>query len=196
MEDGREVHAADEARLEHETRTRRMRLPGGQRAGPHADRRKTPRSLSGALPPTGNKVEPYPVEGNQNTEQTIPAPDRPHRETKTDKETKTGKTAVAPGNARSHHTRAPTALYEPGQPLKRITPVLLPPYAPGHNPVDHVRDTTTNIQRETPDQTFSASAPYITGRALDHDPEHSHPAKPKTTLLHDSHRSYAHSIYS
>ncbi|MFC2731680.1 MAG: transposase, partial [Pauljensenia sp.] len=47
----------------------------------------------------------------------------------------TEKIAVVPDNARPHHAKALTGLYEPGQPLERITPIHLPPYAPDHNPV-------------------------------------------------------------
>ena len=121
-------------------------------------------------PPTSRTVTPYPTEGNQNTWQTILAPDRLQRETETEK------IAVVLDNARFHHAKALTALYEPGRLLERITPVFLPPYAPDHNPVEHVRNTaknnTANIQRETPEETFGAFASYITGRAFDYDFEH------------------------
>ena len=79
-------------------------------------------------------------------------------------------------NARFHHARALTGLHEPGQLLERITPVYLPPYAPDHNPVEHVwnaaRNNIATIQRETPEETFGAFASYITGRAFDYDFEH------------------------
>ncbi|WP_315334513.1 transposase, partial [Propionibacterium acidifaciens] len=91
-------------------------------------------------------------------------------------ETGTGKTAVVPDNARPHHARALTDLHEPDRLLERITPVFLPPYAPDHNPAEHVRNTaknnTTTIQHETPEETLGASAPHITGRTFDHDFEH------------------------
>ena len=97
---------------------------------------------------TSKKVKLYPIEGNQNTEQTILALERLQRETETEK------IAVVPDNARSHHARALTALYEPGQLLERITTIFLPPYAPDHNPAEHVWNTAknniANIQHETP----------------------------------------------
>ena len=40
------------------------------------------------------------------------------------------KIAVVLDNARFHHTKALTDLYAPGQALKRITPIYMPPYAP------------------------------------------------------------------
>ena len=167
---GWEVYTADEVRLEHEAETRRMWLPRGQRTKLSVDRKKTSQSFSGALPPTSRTVTPYPTERNRNTWQTILAPDLLQRETGT------GKTTAVLDNARFHHARALTGLYEPGQLLERITPIHPPPYAPGHNPVEHVRNAAksniANIQRETPGETFSASAPYVTGRTFDYDFEH------------------------
>ena len=170
LDAGWEVYTADEVRLEHEAETRRMQPPKGQRTKLSVDRQKTSQSFFGALSLTSKKVKLYPIEGNQNTEQTILALDRLQRETET------GKIAVVLDNARFHHAKALTALYEPGRLLERITPVFLPPYAPDHNPVEHVRNAAknniANIQRETPEETFGAFASYVTGRAFDYDFEH------------------------
>ena len=134
------------------------------------DRQKTSQSFSDALPPTSKKVKPYPTEGNQNTEQTILALERLQRETETEK------IAVVLDNARFHHAKALTALHEPGRLLERITPIHLPPYAPDHNPVEHVwnaaKSNIATIQRETPEETLGASASYVTGRSFDYDFEH------------------------
>ena len=170
LDQGWEVYTADEVRLEHEAETRRMWLPRGQRTKLYVDRQKTSQSFFGALSLTSKKVKLYPIEGNQNTEQTILALERLQRETET------GKIAVVLDNARSHHAKALTALYEPGRLLERITPVFLPPYAPDHNPAEHVRNAAknniANIQRETPEETFGAFASHVTGRTVDYDSEH------------------------
>ena len=170
LDAGWEVCTADEVRLEHEVWTRRMQPPKGQRTRPSVDRQRTSQSFSGALPPTSRTVTPYPIEGNRNTWQTILALERLQRETETEK------IAVVLDNARFHHAKALTALYEPGRLLERITPVFLPPYAPDHNPVEHVRNTAKNntatIQHETPEETLGASAPHITDRTVDYDFEH------------------------
>ena len=170
LEAGWEVYAVDEVRLEHEAWTRRMQLPKGQRTKLSVDRRKTSQSFFGALSLINKKVKLYPIEGNQNTEQIILALERLQRETKTDR------LAVVLDNARFHHAKALTGLYEPGRLLERITPVHPPPYAPDHNPVEHVRNAaknnTANIQHETPEETFGAFASYVTGRAFDYDFEH------------------------
>ena len=167
---GWKAHTTDEARPEHEAWTRRMQPPEGSAPERSVDRQRTSQSFSGALPPTSRTVTPYPTEGNQNTEQTILAPDLLQRETETEK------IAVVPDNARSHHEKALTGLHEPGRLLERITPVFLPPYAPDHNPAEHVRNTarnnTANIQHETPEETLGASASHVTGHTVDHDSEH------------------------
>ena len=170
LDQGWEVYTADEVRLEHEAETRRMWLPKGQRTKLSVDRQRTSQSFSGALSLTSKKIKLYPIEVNRNTEQTILAPERLQRETEAEK------IAVVLDNARFHHAKMLAGLYEPGQLLERIMPIHLPPYAPDHNPVEHVwnaaKSNIANIQRETPEETFGAFASYITGRAFDYDFEH------------------------
>ena len=170
LDAGWEVYTADEVRLEHEAETRRMQPPKGQRTKLSVDRKKTSQSFFGALSLTSKKVKLYPIEGNQNTEQTILALERLQRETETEQ------IAVVLDNARFHHAKALTALYEPGRLLERITPIHLPPYAPDHNPVEHVwnaaKNNIANIQHETPEETFGAFASYIASRTFDYDFEH------------------------
>ena len=181
LDAGWEVYAADEVRLEHEAETRRMWLPRGQRTKLSVDRQKTSQSFFGALSLTSKKVKLYPVEGNQNTEQTILALERLQRETREEK------IAVVLDNARFHHAKMLTGLHEPGRLLERITPIHLPPYAPDHNPVEHVWNTAknniANIQRETPEETFGAFASHITGRTFDHDFEHLPPRETENDLV-------------
>ena len=66
----------------------------------------------------------------------------------------TEKIAVVPDKARFHHAKALTGRHEPGRLLERITPIHPPPYAPDHNPVEHVwnaaKNNIANIQREPP----------------------------------------------
>ncbi|WP_415635215.1 IS630 family transposase, partial [Propionibacterium acidifaciens] len=181
LDAGWEVYTADEARPEHEAETRRTQPPKGQRTRPSVNRKKTSQSFLGALPPTSRTVTPYPIEQNQNTEQTILALERLQRETEAEK------IAVVLDNARSHHEKALAGLHEPGRLLERITPVFLPPYAPDHNPVEHVWNTAknniANIQRETPEETFGAFASYITGRTFDYDFEHLPPRDTENDLV-------------
>ena len=156
--------------MEHEAETRRMWLPRGQRTKLSVDRQRTSQSFFGAFSLIGKRVTLYPIEGNRNTWQTILALDLLQRETEA------GKIAVVPDNARFHHAKALTGLYEPGRLLERITPIHLPPYAPDHNPAGHVRNTARNdiatIQHETPEETLGAIASHVTGRTVDYDFEH------------------------
>ena len=112
----------------------------------------------------------HPIEGNQNAEQVILAVARLGRETENEK------IAVVLDNAGFHHAKAVTDLYEPGQALERIKPIHLPPYAPDHNPTEHVWNAAkthiSNIQQDTPEQTHSAFTKYITSRTFDYDFEH------------------------
>ena len=163
-------HRKTEVRLEHEAETRPPEDSAPDRS---VDRQRTSQSFPGALSPTSKRVTPYPTGGNRNTEQTILVPERLQRETEAEK------IAVVPDNARFHHAKALTGLHEPGRLLERITTIFLPPYAPDHNPAEHVRNTARNntatIQHETPEETLGASAPHITGRTVDHDSEHPPP---------------------
>jgi len=167
---GWEVYTVDEVRVEHEAETRRMWLPRGKRTRLHVDRTRSARSFFGALSLTTKKMKIYPIEGNQNAEQITLAMARLVRETENDK------IAVVLDNAGFHHAKAVTDLYEPGQALERIKPIYLPPYAPDHNPTEHVWNAAkahiSNIQQDTPEQTYSAFTNYITSRTFDYDFEH------------------------
>ena len=181
LDQGWEVCTADEARLEHEAWTRRMQLPKGQRTKLTVDRQRTSQSFFGALSLTSKRITLYPIEGNQNTEQTTLALERLQRETETEK------IAVVLDNARSHHAKALTGLYEPCRLLERITPIHPPPYAPDHNPAEHVRNTaknnTTTTQHETPEETIIASAQHVTGRTVDHNSEHLPPRETRNDFV-------------
>ena len=71
LKEGWEVYTVDEVRVEHEAETRRMWLPRGRRTKLYVDREKASQSFFGALSLTTKKMRIYPIEGNQNTEQTI-----------------------------------------------------------------------------------------------------------------------------
>ena len=178
---GWEVRTVDEVRVEHEAETRRMWLPRGRRTRLHVDRTRSARSFFGALSLTTKKMKIYPIEGNQNAEQITLAMARLARETENEK------IAVVLDNAGFHHAKTVTDLYEPGQALERIKPIYLPPYAPDHNPTEHVwntaKDHIANIQHDTPEQTYSAFTSYITSRTFDYDFEHLPITPPEGNLV-------------
>ena len=182
LQDGWEVYTVDEVRARHEAETRRMWLPKGKRTKLYVDRKKASRSFFGALSLTTKKMRIYPIEGNQNAEQITLMMDRLARETDEGK-----KIAVVLDNARFHHAKALNNLYAPGQALERITPIYMPPYAPDHNPTEHVwnaaKNNIANLQRDTPENTFAAFTAYITNRTFDYDFEHLPITPPHTDLV-------------
>ena len=165
-----EVYTVDEVRVEHEAETRRMWLPKGKRTKIYVDRKRDGKSFFGALSLTTGKAKIYPIDGNQNAEQVILMLARLQRETSRDK------IAVVLDNAGFHHAKALVQLFESGQALDRITPIYLPPYAPEHNPTEHIwnaaKGAIANLQREAPENTYTAFMEYVSGRRFDYDFEH------------------------
>ncbi|MCI1749290.1 MAG: IS630 family transposase [Acidipropionibacterium sp.] len=170
LTDGYEVYTLDEVRVEHESETRRIWLPRGERTKLYVDRKRAAQSFFGALSLTTKRMKIYPIDGKQNAEAIILAMTRLQRETTTDK------IAVVLDNAGFHHAKKLTDLYETGESLDRITPIYLPPYAPDHNPTEHVwnaaKGEIANLQRDTSEQTFNAFIHYVEGRPFDYDFEH------------------------
>ena len=127
----------------------------GKRTKLYVDRKKASQSFFGALSLTTKKMRIYPIEGNQNAEQITLMMDRLARETDEGK-----KIAVVLDNARFHHAKALNDLYAPGQALERIMPIYMPPYAPDHNPTEHVwnaaKNNIANLRALAPENTFAA----------------------------------------
>lgn len=170
MDEGAEVFAADEVRVEHEAETRRMWLPIGARTKVYVDRQRAAMSFFGALNLRTGKVDIRRFEGNQNTEQTILALDRLQRAYPGKK------LAIVWDNASWHKSKELRKYLGEGNLFENITLIHLPPYAPEHNPIEHVwnnaKEAIANIQREMPDLTFSAFESHIRGRVFEYDFEH------------------------
>lgn len=166
LEGGYEVYTADEVRVEHESETRRMWLPSGVRTKLYVDRDRAAKSFFGALSLTTKKMRIYPIDGMQNAQQMILMMSRLQRETSAEK------IAVVLDNASFHRAKVFTRLFAPGQIFHRITLVYLPPYAPDHNPTEHVWNAAkghiANLQRDTPEETFGAFMHYVAGREFDY----------------------------
>ena len=71
--------------------------------------------------------------------------------------------------------------------LERVKPIYLPPYAPDHNPTEHVWNAAkahiSNIQQDTPEQSYSPFLDYITSRTFDCDFEHLPITAPEGNLV-------------
>lgn len=170
LDEGAEVFAADEVRVEHEAEMRRMWLPVGARTKVYVDRDRAAMSFFGALNLRSGKVELSRIEGKQDTGQIILALDRLQR-------AYPGKRiAIVWDNASWHKSKELKKHLDEGNLFENITLIQLPPYAPEHNPVEHVwndaKEAIANIQRETPDLTFGAFESHIRSRMLEHDFEH------------------------
>jgi len=167
LADGYEVFCADEVRVEHEAETRRVWLPVGARTKIKVDRRKEAQSYFGALSLRTGKVHLERIDGQQNTEQTI------HVLARLQRAHPGKKIAIVWDNAGWHRSKALRALFVEGQMFENITTIQLPPYAPEHNPVEHVwnhaKGAIANLQREEPFLTFSAFEDYIRGRDFQYD---------------------------
>ena len=170
LADGYEVFCADEVRVEHETEARRTWLPVGVRTKIKVDRKKEAQSYFGALNLRTGKVHLERIDGQQNTEQTI------HVLARLQRAHKGSKIAIVWDNASWHTSEQLRELFKKGQVFEQVTRIQLPPYAPEHNPVEHVwnhaKGAIANFQREEPALTFSAFEDYIRGRDFPYDFEH------------------------
>jgi transposase len=162
LDEDYEVFCADEVRVEHEAETRRMWLPAGVRTKICVDRDKEAQSWFGALNLRTGKVQLERIEGQQNTEQTI------HVLARLQRAYPGKKIVIVWDNASWHTSKELRKLFAEGQVFENITLIQLPPYAPDHNPVEHVwchaKGAIANFQREDPVLTFSAFEDYVRGR--------------------------------
>ncbi|MCI1747778.1 MAG: transposase [Acidipropionibacterium sp.] len=85
LKGGYEVYTLDEVRVEHESETRRIWLPRGERTKLYVDRKRAAQSFFGALSLTTKRMKIYPIDGKQNAEAIILAMTRLQRETTADK---------------------------------------------------------------------------------------------------------------
>ncbi len=103
------------------------------------------------------------------------------------RETQQEKIAVVLDNAGFHHAKDLVKLFAPGQALDRITPIYLPPYAPDHNPTEHIwnaaKAAISNLQRDNPENTFSAFMNYVTSRRFNYSFENLLPLERDSDLV-------------
>jgi transposase len=166
LEQGHAVFAADEVRIEHEAEIRRTWLPRGQRTKIDIDRKRAAQSYFGALNIHTGVLDLERIEGQQDTDniiQVLARFQRKHPDTKL---------ALVWDNAAWHKSKQLRKLFREGEVFEDIARVYLPPYAPDHNPIEHVwnhaKGAIANLQRETPEETFSAFEKYISGRTFEY----------------------------
>lgn len=180
LAEGYEVFTADEVRVEHEAEIRRMWLPVGVRTKLQVDRKRAAQSYFGALNLRSGKVHLERIDGQQNAEQMT------HVLARFRRAYPGAKIAVVWDNASWHTAKHLTKLFKEGEIFDGITLIRLPPYAPDHNPIEHVwnqgKGAIANIQRDTPAHTFSAFEEYIRSSDFPYDFEHLPIARPAADL--------------
>jgi transposase len=156
-----EVFCVDEVRMEQEAITRRAWLRKGERTIIKVDRNKQAQSYIGFLNQKTFRCEVYEMPW-QNQDEVLKAfaqflknhPDK--------------RIAIIWDNAAFHKGQKIRAALAKGQLLERVHLIPMPPYAPDHNPIEHVwnsaKQAVANIQHYTFEDTKKAFTDYIAGR--------------------------------
>jgi len=160
-----EVFAVDEVRMEQEAITRRAWLKRGERTIIKVDRDKQAQSYIGFLNQKSFTCETYEMPW-QNQDEVLKAFKQflalhPNK-----------RIAIIWDNAAFHKGQKIRAALTRGQLLERVHLIPMPPYAPDHNPIEHVWNTAkqavSNIQHRTFEQTKRAFTGYISGRRFNY----------------------------
>jgi transposase len=160
---GWEVFAADEVRIELEALTRKAWLKRGGRTVVKVDRQKEAQSYLGLLNQKSFACHAYEVPW-QNQEEILKA-------LESFLEGYRGKKiCIVWGNARFHKGALIREALRKGGILERVHLINFPPYAPDHNPIEHVwnaaKGATANVQRDIFSETKKAFADFIASRTF------------------------------
>ena len=156
-----EVFYADEVRLDQEAITRRAWLPVGRPTVLKVDRQVQAQSYLGLLGQATGRCHLHKLAW-QNSETIITALETfltqfPGK-----------KIAIVWDNAAFHKSKTIRAELSKGGKLERVHLIAMPPYAPDHNPIEHVwgqaKQNISGIQRDHFDQTTTAFEEYINSR--------------------------------
>lgn len=161
QDDSWEVFAVDEVRIEQEAEIRRAWLQKGKRTIVKVNRKKESQSYIGFLNQKSFNCELYELSWQKSSE-VIKALEQfltkhPNK-----------RIAVVWDNAPFHRSQEIKKELIKGKLLERVHLIPMPPYAPDHNPIEHVWNTTkqhiANIQYETFEQTKDTFSNFITSR--------------------------------
>jgi len=156
-----EVFTSDEVRIEQEAEIRRAWLQKGRRTIVKVNRKKESQSYIGFLNQTTFDCELFEMPWQKSSE-VIKAfqlflakhPDK--------------QIAIIWDNAPFHKSNEIRAALRRGRLLERVHLIPMPPYAPDHNPIEHVWNTTkqhiANIQYESFEETKAAFSEFIGSR--------------------------------
>jgi transposase len=160
-----EVFCVDEVRMEQEAITRRAWLKKGERTIIKVDRDKQVQSYIGFLNQKSFQCEIYEMPW-QNQDEVLQA------FTQFLEAHPSKRVAIIWDNAAFHKGRKIQAALAKGRLLERVHLIPMPPYAPDHNPIEHVwntaKQTVANIQRYSFEDTKKAFTDYIAGRRFEY----------------------------
>jgi len=146
------VYAADEVRIDQEAETRRAWYKRGSKTVMKVDRQRQAQSYFGLLDQNNGKCLLERVEW-QTGEQVLDALERLIALSR-DK-----KICVVWDNAAWHKSKPIREALQKGGSLENVHLIAMPPYAPDHNPIEHVwnwaKTRTANIQQENFDDTLT-----------------------------------------
>jgi transposase len=156
-----EVFAVDEVRMDQEAIIRKAWLKRGERTIVKVNRQKEFQSYIGFLNQKSFQCETFELPW-QNSEEVLKACEQ-FLQAHPDK-----KIALVWDNAPFHKSRAIREALKRGGILERVHLIAMPPYAPDHNPIEHVWGVTkqaiANVQYETFAHTKQAFASFVSGR--------------------------------
>jgi transposase len=156
-----EVFAVDEVRMDQEALMRKAWLKRGERTIVKVNRQKESQSYIGFLNQKNFQCETFEMPW-QNSEEVLKACEQ-FLKAHPDK-----KIALIWDNAPFHKSKAIREALKKGGILERVHLIAMPPYAPDHNPIEHVWNTTkqaiANVQYDTFEQTKQAFASFVSSR--------------------------------
>jgi len=166
------VYAADEVRIDQEAETRRAWYRQGSKTVVKVDRQRQAQSYFGLLDQNSGDCLIERIEW-QTGEQVLGAVERllsgvRHKNI-----------CIVWDNAAWHKTKSIRQALQKDGPLSNVHLIAMPPYAPDHNPIEHVwnwaKTKTANIQQENFDDTLTKFEDAVRSR-----PFHYHFTNPKT----------------
>jgi transposase len=158
---GWEVFACDEVRMDQEAIIRKALLQKGARTIVEVNRKKESQSYVGFLNQKTYACELFEMPW-QNSEEVLKAckqflGNHPNK-----------KICIVWDNAPFHKSKAIREELKKDGILERVHLIAMPPYAPDHNPIEHVWNTTkqaiANIQHDTFEQTKQAFSDFVASR--------------------------------
>jgi transposase len=160
-----EVFAVDEVRMEQEAITRRAWLQKGARTIVRVNRDKEHQSYIGFLNQKSFQCELFEMPW-QNQQEVLLALDQ-FLNNHPDK-----LVCIIWDNAPFHRGKEIKAALAKRQTLERVHLIAMPPYAPDHNPIEHVWNTAkqavSNIQHDTFEETKQAFRCFVTERTFEY----------------------------